>query len=125
MNLKIINNIFFCEVVLFVIATVQMTLEENPKPVYNSKCKWCGKGFNKSYPHNRVMYCSDECRMNALREQKAAYQRRRRKLIRDGVLIVHDNEKAPLGTGYLSKHRHNTFSREYRAIQNEKKRLKL
>lgn len=55
------------------------------------KCKYCGKEFKKM--HNREMYCSDKCRYNALREQKATYQRNRRKLIREGILISCENKK--------------------------------
>lgn len=105
--------------------SVQMTLEN--KPVYNSTCKWCGKGFNKSYPQNRVMYCSDECRHYALLEQKAKYQRKRRKLARDGVIIISDKEKGctTYNSNFLSEHRHSDFGREQRAIEREMKRLKI
>lgn len=75
--------------------------------------------------HNRVMYCSDYCRKQARREQKAMYQRKRRKLINQGVLIVKDTEKQVLGSGYLGNHRHNNFKREYNALENELKRLKI
>lgn len=89
------------------------------------KCLWCGKEFDKSNLPNRVMYCSDNCRIEALREQKRVYQRKRRKRIREGTLIVKDTEKQVLGTTYLSKNRHKDFKREYRALQNELKRLHL
>lgn len=54
-------------------------------------CNYCGKKYTKT--HNREMYCSNKCRYNALREQKAAYQRKRRKLIREGVLISCETTK--------------------------------
>lgn len=101
--------------------SVQLTL--NGEVYYKNKCKYCGKGFNKT--ENKQLYCSNSCRAKARKEQKAAYQRRRRKLIREGVLIVKDTEKPPLGSGFLGTRRHTDFAREYRAIQNEKKRLKL
>ena len=101
--------------------TVQLTLEGNI--YYKDKCIYCGKGFNKT--ENKQLYCSDYCRTQARKEQKAAYQRKRRKLINQGVLIVQDTEKAPLGSSFLSKHAHNDFTRERNALLKEKRRLGL
>ena len=91
------------------------------KPLTNSKCKYCGKPFYKQ--HNKTCYCSDECRTLALKEQKAEYQRKRRKLINKGVLV--SNEKEYIGTQFLSQHRQEDFEDEYESIQKEMKRLKL
>ena len=95
-----------------------MTLEN--KPYYPNKCKWCGKPFEKQ--HNRQEYCSEECFHFARLEQKAIYQRRRRKLINNGVIV--SNETRHLGTGYLSEHCHDDPDEEYEAIQKELKRVK-
>lgn len=104
--------------------TVQMMFaigEPILKPYTNTICKYCGKPFYKE--HNKTCYCSDECRLNALREQKAEYQRKRRKLINKGVLV--SNEKEYIGTQFLSQHRQEDFEDEYESIQKEMKRLKL
>ena len=84
-------------------------------------CSYCGKIF--VYHHGNEKYCSDTCRKYALNEQKAKYQRKRRKLINDHVLISNENEK--LGTGFLSSHKRNDEWEEYQAVQNEMKRLGL
>ena len=103
---------------LTTISTVQMTLEN--KPYYPNKCKWCGKPFKKT--HNRQEYCSEECFRYARLEQKAIYQRKRRKLINNGVLI--SNESQYIGTGFLSEHCQDDFDKEYESIQKELKRIK-
>lgn len=107
----------------FLMSTVQLKL--NGEIYYNSTCKYCGKPFNKT--HNRQMYCSPYCCKQAVREQKARYQRKRRKLVRDGVLIVTDREKgcSTYNSNFLSEHPHADFKREYKAIEREMKRLKL
>lgn len=87
----------------------------------NAKCKWCGKAFFKK--HNKQMYCCDHCRSSALKEQKAKYQRKRRKDIRDGVLISNENEY--VGTGYLSQHRQEDFDDELAAIHKEMRRFRI
>jgi hypothetical protein len=104
-------------------STVQLKL--NGEIYYNSTCKYCGKPFNKT--HNRQMYCSPYCCKQAVREQKARYQRKRRKLVRDGVLIVTDREKGcnTYNSNFLSEHRHKNFDRERRAVEREMKRLGL
>ena len=102
---------------LATISTVQMTLEN--KPYYPNKCKWCGKPFKKT--HNRQEYCSKECFRFARLEQKAIYQRKRRKLINKGELI--SNESQHIGTGFLSEHCHEDFDEEYESIQKELKRI--
>ena len=106
-------------------STVQLTLEGNIH--YNAKCSYCGKPFDKTGLPNRVMYCSEKCRMNARLEQKAAYQRKRRRLARNGVIIISDKEKGctTYNSNFLSEHRHKDFRREQRAIEREMKRLKL
>ena len=106
-------------------SSVQLTLEGNIH--YNAKCSYCGKPFDKSNLPNRVMYCSEKCRHYALLEQKAAYQRKRRRLARNGVIIISDKEKGctTYNSNYLSEYRHKDFRREQRAIEREMKRLKL
>ena len=103
---------------LATISTVQMTLEN--KPYYPNKCKWCGKPFKKT--HNRQEYCSEECFRFARLEQKAIYQRKRRKLINNGILV--SNESQYIGTGFLSEHCQDDFDKEYESIQKELKRIK-
>ena len=77
-----------------------MTLDN--KPYYPNKCKWCGKPFLKKYSAEK--YCSEECCTLALQDQKAEYQRKRRKQIKEGVLI--SNENKHIGTNFLSEHCH-------------------
>ena len=89
------------------------------EPYYPHKCKWCGKPFEKQ--HNRQEYCSEECFKHARLEQKAIYQRKRRKLINKGLIVSSENEH--LGTGYLSEHRWEDEEKEYESIQKELKRI--
>ena len=93
-------------------------------PFSNAKCKYCGKRFYKTA--NKTCYCSDRCRTLALREQKAEYQRKRRKLIRDGVLVA-PNEKASndIGTGYIGEHRNDDELEELNVIRRELRRLRI
>lgn len=88
-------------------------------------CKYCGKPFTKT--HNRQVYCSDKCRLNARREQKARYQAKRRKKIKQKLLIVDEYKKYNLGSYGTSAngHRKSKFSQEYIAIQKEMKRIGL
>lgn len=103
--------------------TIQMTLDNEKH--YPVKCKYCGKPFTKR--HNREMYCSDDCRKNALREQKARYQAKRRMRIKQKVLIVDEYKKYGLGSYGTSAngHRKNKFSQEYMSIQKEMRRIGL
>ena len=86
-----------------------------------TKCKYCGKQFIKK--HNRQQYCSTDCQIKAKQDQTAKSQQKRRKLIREGYLITNENEY--VGTGYLSKHRHENEEKEYHAIIKEMTRLRL
>lgn len=90
-------------------------------PYTNAVCKWCGKPFFKDA--NKTCYCSDECRKNAVREQKAEYQRKRRRLIKSGALV--SMESVDLGTGYLGKYRKEDFDDEHEAVLKEMRRLKI
>lgn len=103
--------------------TVQTTLDGGI--LYNARCKYCGKPFVKY--HNKVCYCSDECRGNALREQKAEYARRRRSSIQKGELVADEKTRYGLGSFGTTKraHRLDDFDDEYRSIQKEKRRLKI
>ena len=103
--------------------TVQLTLEN--KIHHETKCKYCGKPFTKT--HNRQVYCSDSCRLNARREQKARYQAKRRLRIKQKILVVDEYKKYGLGSYGTSEngHRKNKFSQEYIAIQKEMKRIGL
>lgn len=86
---------------------------------YLSYCKYCGRPFIKT--HNRIMYCSSECKCYALKEQKAIYQQKRRLLIKNGELI--SNENRELGTTFLSAHPKQDFILEEKAIKRELKRI--
>lgn len=66
---------------------------------YLSKCKYCGKLFIKF--QNKTLYCSTECKCKSTQDSKAAYQRKRRKQIREGHLISNETEK--LGTIHFPK----------------------
>lgn len=66
---------------------------------YLSKCKYCGKLFIKF--QNKTLYCSQECKCKSTQDNKAKYQRKRRKSIREGHLISNETEK--LGTTYFPK----------------------
>ncbi len=66
---------------------------------YTYKCKYCGKLFIKF--ENKTMYCSDECRCKSNQDNKAKYQRKRRKQINNGELI--SNETKKLGTIHFPK----------------------
>ena len=68
-----------------------------------------------------MFYETEECFHFARLEQKAIYQRKRRKLINNGVIV--SNESRHLGTGYLSEHCHEDHDKEYESIQKELKRI--
>ena len=61
----------------------------------------------------------------AKQDQTAECMRKHRKLVREGELIVTDQEKAKLGTSYFGYHRCDDFEKEYKAIMNEKRRIGL
>ncbi|MGN0176124.1 MAG: hypothetical protein ACI388_07995 [Methanobrevibacter sp.] len=61
------------------------------------KCKYCGKLFIKL--ENKKMYCSSECASKSTQDNKAKYQRKRRKLINSGELV--SNETHKIGTVYF------------------------
>lgn len=88
-------------------------------------CKWCRKPFKRT--HNRMEYCSDECKLNALREQKAKYQAKRRLLAKKGVLVLPEYKKYGLGSYGTSSSHHmkSDFTKEYESIQKEMEHLKL
>ncbi len=86
---------------------------------YISRCKYCGTKYVKIA--NKTAFCSDECRCKSKQDSKARYQRKRRKLIRDGELV--SNENNYVGTGFLSKHRRTNFKDEYLSILKEKRRI--
>ena len=90
-------------------------------PFTNARCKYCGKPFFRT--HKNTCYCSDRCRNLALKEQKAKYQRERRKKIRNGEIV--SNESKYVGTGFLSHKRQESFEDEMKALEKELKRLRI
>ena len=82
-----------------------------------AKCKYCGKPYTKT--HNRQVYCSDECRTNAKKEQDTKARLR----------WVNKNKErlyqTQLGTRTIGPHRHEDNDREAEIVQNEKHRLGL
>lgn len=86
-------------------------------------CNWCGDPFEVKSPNQK--YCSPgikDCGQEAKREswRKAAYRYREKY---KNVLQISQVYK--LGSGWLGSSAKDDFNEEYRAIQNEKKRLKL
>ena len=67
------------------------------------KCKYCGRDYIKL--QNKTLYCSQNCRDKANQDNKAKYQRKRRKSIREGELISNENNK--VGTTYFPEHTDN------------------
>ena len=100
------------EAMIFMLSEEDTLQTPEDKNENQTKCKYCGKPFTKR--HNRQIYCSESCRTNAKREQKARYQAKRRKKYNLGSY----------GTS-ANGHRKETFSQEHIAIQNEMRRLGL
>ena len=90
---------------------------------YISFCHYCGKPFVKI--HNRSTLCSYECKVKSTQDNKAKYQRNRRKLINKGVLITNEANQIGTSTVLLSKNIKNDFDEEHLAIMKEKKRVGL
>ena len=85
---------------------------------YVIKCKYCGDYFIKF--ENKTLYCSEYCKCKSTQDNKAKYQRKRRKLIRDGVLISNETEK--LGTTYFPNKPIPNFEEEYSLIKRAKRK---
>ncbi|MCE7698810.1 MAG: hypothetical protein K8E24_008275 [Methanobacterium paludis] len=86
-------------------------------------CKWCGEPFEVKSPNQK--YCSPDiknCSKEAKREswRKAAHKYREN--YKDVLKI---SQVYKLGSGFLSSNPKEEFNAEYKAIQKEKKRLKL
>lgn len=88
---------------------------------YVSKCKYCGRSFIKV--ENRSSLCSYKCRVKSTQDNKAKYQRKRRKAINNGSLIVRDKEQLGTSTVLLSKSIKPTFEEEHSVILKEKQRV--
>ena len=84
---------------------------------YIKKCLYCGSIFIKF--ENKTLYCSEFCRCKSNQDNKAKYQRKRRKLIRAGVLITNENNK--LGSFYFPKTTGN-WTEELKIIKNAKRK---
>lgn len=90
---------------------------------YIGKCRRCGRPFIKF--HNRSTLCSDKCKDFNTQDSKAKYQRKRRKLINDGVLITNETNQIGTSTVLLSKNIKNTWDEEHNVILKEKRRVGL
>lgn len=90
---------------------------------YISICHYCGKPFVKI--HNRTTLCSYECKVKSTQDNKARYQRNRRKLINKGVLISNETNQLGTSTVLLSKNIKSDFEEERNVILKEKKRVGL
>ena len=90
---------------------------------YVAKCKYCGKLFIKVT--NRSTLCSYDCKVKSNQDNKAKYQRKRRKLINDGVLISNESNQLGTSTVLLSKTIKDNFKDEHSVILKEKRRVGL
>lgn len=86
---------------------------------YLAKCKYCGNLFIKF--ENKTLYCSEDCKCKSTQDNKAKYQRKRRKLIREGELV--SNETKKIGTTYFPKSPITNFKEEYSLIRKAKKKV--
>lgn len=80
-------------------------------------CKYCGRTYIKI--QNKTLYCSPECKHKSTQDNKAKYQRKRRKLINDGELI--SNETRKLGTVHFSKKIENWVEEQKQVIYAKRK----
>lgn len=83
-------------------------------------CKYCGSTFIKL--ENATKYCSKHCRDKATQDNKANYQRKRRRKIRNGELISNETEK--IGTFYFSK-KINSWEDETCQVKNAKRKSRI
>jgi len=90
---------------------------------YISHCVYCGKPYFRT--HNRNTLCSYKCKIKSRQDSNAAVNRRRRKAIRNGSLIVRDKEQLGTSTVLLSKKPKPTFEEEHLALLKEKRRVGL
>ena len=88
---------------------------------YVSKCKYCGKPFIKV--ENRSTLCSYKCKVKSTQDNKAKYQRKRRKAINDGSLITNEAKQLGTSTVLLSKGIKSSFEEEHLVILKEKRRV--
>ena len=87
---------------------------------YISICSYCGKPYFRR--HNRNTLCSYKCKVKSKQDSDAVYQRKRRKAINDGTLIVRDKQVGT-STVLLSKKPKADFEEEYKVILQEKRRV--
>ena len=90
---------------------------------YIGKCRRCGKPFFKIANANTL--CSKKCGDYNTQDNKAKYQRKRRKLIADGHLISNETNQIGTSTVRLSKHIKDSWETEHDAILQEKRRVGL
>lgn len=86
-------------------------------------CKWCGKPFEVKSPNQK--YCPisiSDCSKEAKRESWRKAAKKYRENYKDNL---HISQVYKLGSGLLGCSPQTNFDEEYRAIQKEKKRLKL
>ena len=90
---------------------------------YIGKCRRCGKPFIKI--ENASTLCSSKCKKYNTQDNKAKYQRKRRKLINDGHLISNETNQIGTSTVRLSKHIKEDWDLERNIILQEKRRVGL
>lgn len=86
-------------------------------------CKWCGDPFpvkspNQKYCPPDVKNCSKEAKRESWRKAASKYRKNYKN-------VLNISQVYKLGSGFLGSNPQNNFDDEYRAIQKEKKRLKL
>lgn len=90
---------------------------KNKEPL-QVKCAWCGEEFTTQ--DSKIKYCSDECRHYARLDQVC---RNKREFYRK-----YDSRKMRyigVGSGWLGAHMHTSIEKEIKAIENEKRRLRI